>query len=242
MSVLKTAGRADLAAAYKALAATPSNFMIAFGEGESWWGGQQQVLLTFAANEIQIDADHAPVSGVVVKSADAVTLYQVTTDYTVNLSTGLITRVPGGTIPNNAQVQVTYVANVPQPNLTTQALVAEVGRVPVSSVLYILPFDEAEDPEANFILVEGAKYALMADPTRMLLFQGHLNASDGVGEPIREYGLFSRCAVDPELPPGQVYFEGEEVTEPGTYVIAKHRSPVPHDGTVGLDMSIIIEL
>jgi hypothetical protein len=243
MSVTKTAGRADLAAAYKALAATPNNFMIGFGAGENWWGSQQQVLLDLDEDdETTINPAHAPVTGVVVRSANAATLYQVGVDYLVDTATGEIDRVDAGSIPAEATLQVTYVPTVPQPDLTTQTLVNEVGRVPVTATHFIVPFDEADDLEANYVIIEGAKYALMSEPARMLLFQGHLNAADGVGAPIREYALFSRCAVDPELPPGQVYFDAADIVAPGVMVIAKQRTPVPHDGTVGLDMSIIFEL
>src|SRR5690606_34062482 len=109
--------------------------------------------------------------------------------------------------------QLTYTAAVPQPALTGTSLVAETGRVPVSAIHHIVPFDEADDPSANFVIVEGIKYALVAGPSRMLLFLAHLAASDGVGGPIREYGLFSRCSVDPDLPPGQTYFEPADIVE-----------------------------
>lgn len=243
MSVVKTSGRADLAAAYKALAAVPNNFMIGIGEGENWWGSQQQVLLELDEDgETAINPAHAPVSGVVVRSANAVTLYQAGVDYLVDTATGAISRVVSGSIPAEATLQVTYVPTVPQPDLTTQMLVAEVGRVPVTAIHFIAPFDEANDPEANYVIVEGAKYALMSEPARMLLFMAHLNAADGVGGPIREYALFSRCSVDPELPPGQVYFDAADIVDEGVMVISKHRTPVPHDGTVGLDVSVIYEL
>lgn len=243
MSVFKTAGRADVARAYKALGATPNNFLLAFGNGVDWWGSQQQVLLTFDGSQhAQINSLHVPVTSVTVRSSNGATLYQPTTDYTINLATGQITRVGGGGITAGATVQVSYTANVPQPNLTDQALVDEVGRVSVSGLLYILPFEEAGDPDAGFVMVESIKYALSAEPTRMLLFQGNVNASDGVGPPIREYALFSRCSVDPDLPGGQVYFEPGDIVDPGVMVIAKRRSPVPHDGTIGLAISIIIEI
>lgn len=243
MSVTKTAGRADLAAAYKALAATPNNFMIGFGEGEHWWGSQQQVLLALDEDgATTINPAHAPVTGAVVRSANAVTLYQVGVDYLVDTVTGAITRVETGAIPAEATLQVTYVPTVPQPDLTTQTLVSEVGRVPVTAIHYAVPFEEATDPEANYVIIEGAKYALMSTPARLLLFMAHINAADGVGGPIREYALFSRCSVAPELPPGQVYYDADDITEPGVMVISKHRTPVPHDGTVGLDLSVIYEL
>lgn len=243
MSVFKTLGRADVARAYKALAATPNNFLMAIGSGENWWGSQQQVLLTFDGSQhAQINAQHVPVTGVTVRSADAVTLYQLTTDYTVNLATGQITRVGGGGIAPGANVQVTYTANVPQPNLTDQALVTEVGRSAVSSPLYILPFADAGDPDAPFINVEGTKYALSDDPTRMLLFQANVNSADGVGDPIREYALFSRCEVDPDLPPGQTWFEPGDIVTSGVLVISKRRTPVPHDGTIGIALSVIVEI
>lgn len=242
MSVFKTAGRADVAAADKALAATPNNFMIAFGPGENWWGSQQQVLLALDEDDgAQIAAMHAPVTGVVIRSADAVTLYQVGVDYLVDTATGAISRLPGGSIAAEATIQVTYVATVPEPDLATQSLVSEVGRVSVSAIHFVVPFDEQDDPAANFVNVEGVKYALV-EHGRLLLFRGQLISSEGVGEPIRQYGLFSRCAVDPELPPGQTFFEGAEVIEPGVLVISRHRSPVPHDGTVGLETSFLLEI
>lgn len=243
MSVTKTAGRADLAAAYKALAATPNNFMIGIGEGESWWGSQQQVLLELDEDgATAINPIHAPVTGVVVRSANAVTLYQAGVDYLVDTATGALTRVETGSIPAEATLQVTYVPTVPQPDLETQTLVAEVGRVPVTAIHYAVPFEEATDPEANYVIIEGAKYALMSEPARLLLFMAHVNAADGVGGPIREYALFSRCVVAAELPPGQVYYDADQIAEPGVMVIAKQRTPVPHDGTVGLDLSVIYEL
>lgn len=243
MSVLKTRGRADIAAAYKALAATANHFMVAFGAGESWWGSQQQVLLTLGGDDTaQINAEHVPITVPVIRSADGVTLFQSGVDYLVSTATGKIERIVSGAIAAGASLQVTYVANVPQPDLTTQVLVGEVGRVPVSSVLYIQPFEEAGDPGAGFVMIEGVKYALSAAPTRMLLFQAQLAATDGVGDPIREYALFSGCAVDPGLPPGQAYFAPADIVEAGVCVIQKHRSPVPHDGTVGLALSIILEI
>lgn len=243
MSVLKTSGRADIAAAYKAKAATANHFMIAFGSGQAWWGSQQQVLLALDGNgKAQINVQHIPVTNPVVRSANGVTLYQAGIDYQVSTATGEILRIVSGQIPAGATLQVGYTANVPNPDLTTQQLVAEVGRVPVSSVLYIMPFAEANDPQAGFVVIEGAKYALSATPTRMLLFQANLNATDGVGDPIREYSLYAGCAVDAALPPGQTYFTPAQITTPGVCVIAKHRTPVPHDGTVGLAMSIIVEI
>lgn len=242
MAVLKTAGRADIAAAYKALALVPNNFMIGFGGGQSWWGGTQQVLLAFDDDAIQLPAGHAPIADLAVRSSDGISLYTLGTDYLVDVATGRIDRVFGGNIGEDATVQLTYTAAVPQPELTGTALVAEAGRISVSAIHHIVPFDEAEDPAANFVIVEGIKYALVAEPSRMLLFLGHLAASDGVGGPIREYGLFSRCSVDPDLPLGQTYFEPTDIVEAGTLIISKYRTPVPHDGTVGLDMSIILEI
>ncbi|MDG3575972.1 hypothetical protein P7F60_06225 [Rhizobium sp. YJ-22] len=243
MSVLKTRGRADIAAAYKALAAIANHFMIAFGAGQNWWGSQQQVLLALDGDgKAQINPTHVPVTAPVIRSADGVTLYQVGTDYLISTATGAIERVVSGAIAGGATLQVSYTARVPEPDLTTQVLVDEVGRVPVSSVQFILPFAEANDAGAPFVVIEGAKYALSATPTRMLLFSAVLNATDGVGDPIREYALFSGCAVDAGLPPGQTYFEPADIVTSGACVIAKHRSPVPHDGTVGLAMSIILEI
>ncbi|WP_322997517.1 hypothetical protein [Castellaniella sp.] len=242
MAVLKTDGRADIAAAYKALAETRHNYMVAFGPGEGWWGSQQSVLLGFGDDDtIQIPTAHLPTTSLSLRSADGTTPYQLGPDYVADGTAGVITRNPAGQIDPEALVQITYVAAIPQPDLTTQALVSETGRVSVGAVQYVVPFDEAEDA-LSFVIVDGSKYALVAGPSRTLLFTAHLSATDGVGDPIREYALFSRCAVDPDLPPGQSYFEPHLIADPGTLVVSRFRTPVPHDGTVGLDMSIIIEI
>lgn len=245
MTVLKTGGRADIAAAYKAL--DGGRFMVAFGPGEAWWGTQQVVLLAFAGddgagNEVaQIAAHHAPVTDITVRSADAATLHAPGTDYVVDPASGRITRVFGGQIASGATVQVTYTATVPQPDLTTQALVTETGRVPVTSIQHVIPFEEA-DATANFVIVDSRKYALVEGPGRALLYTAHLSASDAVGPPIREYALFSRCTTDPALPPGATFYTPADIVEPGVLVVSRFRTPVPHDGTVGLDMSIVIEI
>lgn len=241
MAVLKTSGRADIAAAYKALAAIPNNFMIGFGSGEDWWGSQQQVVRSFVAGAIALPAEHAPITGLAVRSADGETLYQQAVDYAADLATGAITRIVGGALDDDSAVQLTYLPTVPNPDLVAGGLAAETGRVSVSAIHFIVPFAEA-DPGANFTIVDGVKYALVLEPSRMLLFLGHLPAADGAGAPIREYGIFSRCAVAAGLPPGQTYFEPGEIDDPGTLIIVKRRPPVPHDGTVALDMSIILEL
>lgn len=242
MAVLKTGGRADIAAAYKALASIPHNFMVGFGPGVNWWGTQQSVLRAFAADDtIIIAEEHLPLTGVSLRRADGTEPYLLGVDYVADGTAGVITRNPAGQIAPEATVQISYTAPIPQPDLTSQTLVSETGRVSVGAVQYVTPFDEA-DEASSFVMVDGAKYALVAGPSRALLFTAHLSATDGVGDPIREYALFSRCAVDPALPPGQSFFEPSQITDPGTLIVSRFRSPVPHDGTVGLDMSIIIEI
>lgn len=247
MAVLKTAGRADIAAAYKALA-TAQRFMIAVGPGEEWWGTPQVVLHAFAGDDgngnpvIQLNPAHAPVSAVTVRSADGQTLYAIGTDYVVDPATGRITHVFGGNIAPDASAQVTYTAAVPQPDRTTGALVTETGRVAVGSIQYVMPFDEVGDEHASFVIVDSIKYALVEGPASSLLFTAHLAPGDGVGALIREYALFSRAVVDPDLPPGQSYFEPHQIVDPGVMVLSRFRAPVPHDGTVGLDLSIVIEI
>ena len=67
---------------------------------------------TFGAKET-VTCAKSPVSGLVVKNAEGATTYAEGTDYTVDMATGVITRMEDGTIPAAAPVKLTYTAADP---------------------------------------------------------------------------------------------------------------------------------
>ncbi len=238
MSVLNHPAR-DIAAAYKA---KPQRKPLhdCLRKRPGLVGEQQQVLMALDGNgKAQIKCKHIPVTTRLFAP-------QMVLRFIRQASTIRSARQPekscalSPTDPAGATLQVGYYRKRAEPGLITQPLVADVGRVPVSSVLYIMPFAEANDPQAGFVVIEGAKYALSATPTRMLLFlrtstQLTASATDPGIQPLCR--LRCRCGASA----GQNYFTAAQITTPGVCVIAKHR-PVPHDGTVGLAMSLIVEI
>ena len=59
------------------------------------------------------------VSNLVIQSTDGATTYQAVTDYTINLASGILTRVPGGDIPAGATLNASY--DYVDPSLVTPA-------------------------------------------------------------------------------------------------------------------------
>ncbi|WP_338807140.1 phage tail sheath subtilisin-like domain-containing protein [Pseudomonas chlororaphis] len=61
----------------------------------------------FGDNEL-LQLEHGALQLLTIKSADGNTTYDLGTDYTVNMLTGRVARLPAGTIPANAQVKADY--------------------------------------------------------------------------------------------------------------------------------------
>lgn len=106
------------------------------------------------------------------------------------------------------------------PLLGDTALVAEVGRVAVTTTGYaeVDAEGEVETPSGNYTLVAG--------PTNNLYLRfdfGFAAASDQV---IREVGLFIGTTIVPGLPAGQTYFLPAELATTGT-LVAVERFALP---------------
>ncbi|AVO60655.1 phage tail sheath subtilisin-like domain-containing protein [Pseudomonas chlororaphis] len=61
----------------------------------------------FGDNEL-LQLEHGALQLLTIKSVDGNTTYDLDTDYTVNMLTGRVARLPAGTIPANAQVKADY--------------------------------------------------------------------------------------------------------------------------------------
>ncbi|AZE35230.1 Phage tail sheath monomer [Pseudomonas chlororaphis subsp. aureofaciens] len=61
----------------------------------------------FGDNEL-LQLEHGALQLLAIKSADGNTTYELGTDYTVNMLTGRVARLPAGSIPANAQVKADY--------------------------------------------------------------------------------------------------------------------------------------
>jgi hypothetical protein len=99
------------------------------------------------------------------------------------------------------------------------ALINEVGRRIVDEVVYCLPDDQGELETNN------GRFTMSETPTKNLFVKVRYDFWDGVGNTIREMGLFVNTETDGELPPGQKYFLPTQVTDPGILLLLEHKIP-----------------
>lgn len=112
------------------------------------------------------------------------------------------------------------------PIITDTALVAEVGRRRVSLAGFCTP-----DNSGNIIVPNGT-FTLSGTPTKNIYLRFNFDFTDGVGESIREIGVFSDCSVVGGLPSGQFYFTPNQVSSPGFLMVLDHIPKITRTSSV----------
>ena len=90
------------------------------------------------------------------------------------------------------------------------ALTDEIARRKVNAVQYCKPQDDGD------IVMLGARFARSDTPTANLYLRTEFDFNDGLGETIRELGVFLGTQVLPNRPAGQTYFLPGDLQSPGT--------------------------
>lgn len=104
----------------------------------------------------------------------------------------------------------------PTPNINSAALLNETGR-------HLLSISSFCVPDANgSIDVPTGRYAQTTEMQNNIYLNFRFSFEDGAGLVIRELGVFSGGTVVDGLPPGQLYFEPDEVATAGTLVLLDH--------------------
>lgn len=106
----------------------------------------------------------------------------------------------------------------PEP-IEATALVNEIGRRRITQVQFVEP------DEAGEIVVPTGRYRVASEPTRHLLIRTAFDFGDAPASVIREVAIFAGSVTDPELPPGQFYFEPAQLVSPGTLVSLERLTP-----------------
>ena len=110
----------------------------------------------------------------------------------------------------------TWDADTPRESRAAIALTAEIGRRLANIVQYALPADDGD------IVVLGGRYKASASPTPHLHLRTQFEFDDGLGETIRELGIFIGTQPRSGLPPGQQYFLPGDLSHPGTLLALDH--------------------
>jgi hypothetical protein len=112
--------------------------------------------------------------------------------------------------------------NQPQPEpITATVLVDEIGRRIASQKHFVVP---ETDPQAiNTIQVPGGDlYRIVETPSRWVFVEFVFDFGDGIGESIRELGMFIGTETQASLPIGQRYFAPNQVTNAGRLYMLDH--------------------
>ena len=111
--------------------------------------------------------------------------------------------------------------NRPREPRGATALVDEIGRRKVNLVEYCIPQGDGE------IVMLGARFTPSAQPTANLHFRTEFDFNDGLGETIRELGVFVGSRPRDGLPAGQTYFAPQELADSGILLAIDYITAVP---------------
>lgn len=104
---------------------------------------------------------------------------------------------------------VDWDTTAPREPRSATALTAELGRRKVNVVEYCTPQGDGD------IVMLGARFAKSDTPTANLHLRTDFDFNDGLGETIRELGVFVGSRPRDGLPAGQTYFAPQELADPG---------------------------
>lgn len=217
-TILTIAGKADLLSAWK-----DSELFMGFGAGDEDWFTSRVQEETFDG-ENEIDLGFPLIAEVVVKSQDEETIYTEDDDYTVNLITGIVTRVAEGSIPALAIVKVSF-------NTSAPAIVAgDVGLIEPIAYKKITGKSFAELDDEGTVIVDTGTFALVEGRRENLYVTVTLTPDELEGETIREIGIFRGLERAEGVDVDQALLLPADVDDPGILVALKRRSPQVRDG------------
>lgn len=105
----------------------------------------------------------------------------------------------------------------PQPeSIDSAALLSEIGRRAATYVAY------CEPDVAGAIIVPTGTFSETATPTKHLYMRFAFDFTDAPTSAIRELAVFIGTQIVAGLPVGQMYFEPDQVTNPGTLLVIEH--------------------
>lgn len=213
-----------------------SELFIAWGIGNPNWSTDRSIVASFHPVNNTVALGFSPVSNVVVRSSNGATTYTAGTDYSVNLNTGVVTRIAGGGIAGGATVQLSFRVEPPVENPNATGLIGELGRRRVLDKQWVLP-DEAGD-----VWTHDGRFSISAQPTNHLMCRVSFEPDEAPAATIREYGLFGDTQVVAGLPLGQRYFTAAQVTNFGFPYVIRHMPDVVRNLGTRETIYIVISL
>lgn len=211
MSVLTQSGRAAIAASIK-----EQSIHLAWGTGDTSWESSHQVEKVFIEGEIALD--HHTIKDVRVFTGQ--TVYKSSIDYIVDSSSGVIKRTENSSITANSAVTIEYTESTPPELITSEKLLNELGRRTADEVLFCTGDENGE------LLTPTGRFRSSNVPTNNLYLKFTFDFTDAANQVIRELGVMVGTKVKEKLPPGQRYFEPQDIEDPGILLVLEHTVPL----------------
>ena len=107
----------------------------------------------------------------------------------------------------------------PREERNATGLTHEIGRRPAAQVIYCLPDANGE------LVLPNQRFAASNEATPNLYLKATFEFDEGLGETIRELGIFIDTKTSPGLPAGQRYFTPSQLASSGTLLSLSHIAP-----------------
>lgn len=227
MAILTQSGRAAMAASIKT-----QPIHLAWGNGNPDWEDDKSAEFSFADD--QIDLGQTYIKELVIKSQDEQTTYTQGVDYNADSVTGLISRIPAGNIGPSDTLLISYVVDTPPEDISAGQLISEIGRREADEVVFCLP-----DEQGDLVTPTG-RFTASQQPTNNLHMRFTFDFEDSPGEIIRELGIMVNTALAENLPEGQKYFQGADITDPGILLVLEHTVPLVRTAATRETFSFVV--
>ena len=211
MAILTQSGRAAIAASIKQQA-----IHLAWGTGDPTWESTHEAEKTFADDQITLD--HHPIKNVTLKQGE--TIFISGTDYSVDSVMGIIIRLPNGNIPADSTLTIDYTYATPPEPIIASTLLHEVGRRIADEVIFC-----TGDENGDLITPTG-RFKASSTPTNNLFLRFTFDFDNASTQVIRELGVMVGTETNPELPPGQRYFEPQDIINAGILLVLERTVPL----------------
>ncbi len=211
MSILTQSGRAAIAASIK-----EQSLHLAWGSGDANWESSHQVEKVFIEGEIALD--HHTIKDVKVFTGQ--TVYKSSIDYIVDSSSDVIKRTENSSIPVSDKVTVQYTESTPPEPINSIKLLNELGRRTADEVLFCTGDENGE------LVTPSGRFMPSNVPTNNLYLKCTFDFTNAANQVIREIGVMVGTKVKEGLPPGQRYFEPQDIENFGILLILEHTVPL----------------
>ncbi|WP_341816478.1 hypothetical protein [Wolbachia endosymbiont (group A) of Agelastica alni] len=211
MSILTQTGRAAIALSIK-----EQSLHLAWGTGDSNWESSHRVEKTFIDDTLTLD--HHPIKN--VKLFQGTKVYKPSVDYIVDSNTGIIKRLENSSIAEDSMFTIEYTQNTPPELITSTKLLKEVGRRAVDEILFCVGDENGE------LITPSGRFKPSTVPTNNLYLKCTFDFTDAANQVIRELGVMVGTGVKEKLPPGQRYFEPQDIVNSGILLVLEYTVPL----------------